>query len=1260
MRGRSGREWVSLHPLIRPGHLRPHQSETDVAPPHQVDLVSDEGGNTFGALRRFARRRDRERALALLAAAGPVAPVLLDLIEDVDMPPSVVTAWAPGRPGHAAVALDRLVEPDDLLAQLEEGRRWRPAEALRLLAPLGEALDRLDGRGFVPMELSPDHLVENGGAIRLVGLSRHVYKPRERSLPAPSGMSLATTQLIGGHLPSAGATPGEWRRAQTLVLLRLAGWMCCGLPPGSWGDVHDDAGNEEYLRFAGFASVPRLEPGRLAASLAAASETEQWAEAERRVRDAPCVVFYDPAGCRGQDETIQAWLEGLIGQRVNAEVTEVEQGHVRVRLDNLGTDTWRIRIPRRSTPQAAPRTQQRRVDLTEHYAVGRSVTVVIDAVTPDENDPRRVRETTARIVEGSGAPARARQKRPPVTVNPEAVRLGLLEEHGPGVVAVAAFADRHTSPAAALLSGAGWTVVNPGDLDTVADTVRGLSPGARVVIAGRPGTRLSSALTRNPPRVLDEVLPTAASGPRIAGLSAASLPFVADHDFKAFDAEVLRGEGGASLRRRTFTAGWALARTGDAYRNRLQQAKRDQGRTLRRELVELNTLYGADTELLLRVVDAIGRPGLRREGRNQLWANLRRAAPVLLCVPAHGRLREDLMHALLGRTPETLYSEVTRRLLPVAARLAEVYEPSLRIGERALQELLVTREGIRRLGLFGRLATALPQYAVPELLNAIEPLDSSLVDALFDIPAPSLQHLVGKLGSPRLLDALSPFIDGPDLDLLGQYTPKAWTLLLEGLRQPEHLTALGLGWALIVERDPAGAVDARVLLEIARRSGREPRYAVRALLETPSDEWAAVLASPEVSAAWLSAFGRLDVAPVLDAFPGAGRLFAAFTPKALRAAATAGLDEAALESLVSFGRGTGLEPSEVLREFLDAEGEPNEAQVFAGPAPAAWASARLAAGESPADVVFRLLDDPGLLRDWLVNGDTLPRRVLADTLGGDLRALGVAPAEGRRLVALLEDQPGLLELAYPLPFPSQRLRLLRLALDRPDGSLVRREVADALPDVLEDPDAERLLDFIAGDGLTFGQARRALDLGLDASGREMLRELGPLPVDAAVLRVASAHGVAVARWTAVLAQTVPSAPEVVASWGPRWLPLLAHPGGGEIARLLAPFRLPPHESARSSPWLLAAGHDGLSALSRHGRTLLDLVAATDPPPADAVLIDRLLTLGGNAAAYLLISAHGLPPSTWPEAIRLLAQGWDPEDVLLHFWSSTGLQPLHLG
>lgn len=651
--GRSRRIWRLQAFHVRPGHLRPY----DGSQPHQVDLVSDDHGNTFGALRRFADRRQRGDALALLGIAGPVGPTLLDVVDAAGAPPSIVTAWAPGRSSRP---LDQLSEPDDLLTQIQEGRRWTPAAALRLLVPLGDALDRFARRRFVPLELSPDHLVENGGGVRLVGWSRHLYQPQDGKIPSGSGMSLATTQMLCGEIPGPDATLAECQQAQARMILRLAGWMCGGLPPGLWNAV-DGSGQDEYLRDSGFASIPVLKPGQLAQALSAAAKAEQTAEAEQRVRQATCVVLYD-------DST-------------------------------------------------------------------------------------------------------------PTRVNPEALRLGLLQEHGPDVIAVAALPPRQASPMAALLSGAGWLMIDGDRFSRVLQTVRRMAPRARVVVAGEASDRLAAAL----PPGYEEILPDSAWGSQVAGRNAATLPFIGDPYLAAYLNEVLADQGGAALRRQTFAAGWALA-----FDDKVFQAKkaRFSGRQLINELTGLNSFYGTNTELLLRVAEMREREGLRQEPWMKMRRALEVAAPVLLGMPSRGALRNDLMHALLSRTVDDLHADVTRRLLPVARRLAEVYEPGLRLGDSTLEALLLTREGVRQLGLLGRLATALPGQPVPSLLDAVGHLDQKIVDALLDIPAPSLQYLVGRLGSVELLDVLRPFIDGPDLDLLGQFTPEAWRLLLEGLRQP--------------------------------------------------------------------------------------------------------------------------------------------------------------------------------------------------------------------------------------------------------------------------------------------------------------------------------------------------------------------------------------------------------------------------------------------------------------------------------------------
>ena len=467
MIGRSGRDWALRAFQVRPGHLRPH----DGRQPHQVDLVSDDQGNTFGALRRFADRRERADALALLGLAGPAGPALLDLVDLAESPPAIVTSWAPGR---SAVPLDQLVEPDDLLAQIQDGRRWKPAAALRLLVPLCTALDRFAERGFIPLELSPDHLVENGGGVRLVGWAVTFTSHGTPSCPTGSGMSLPTTQMLCGELPGPAADFADWRQAQIRMILRLAGWMYGGLPPGSWGMV-TPTGQDAYLRASGFASVPALIPGRLAETLASAAVAERTAEAEQRVRRASCVVLYDEAAGQSSWETREAWQQALVGERLTATVIEVEANRIRVEVDADGHEKWPFNIYWRDTPEAGRR-DSGYVNLTRSYTAGDTVTIVITSARP----------ISAKIVAGGGARARARRRLPELRVNPEAVRLGLLEEHGPDVVAVAALpTTRQASPMAALLSGAGWLMIEPNRFPDVLRTVGREVPSARVVVAGR-------------------------------------------------------------------------------------------------------------------------------------------------------------------------------------------------------------------------------------------------------------------------------------------------------------------------------------------------------------------------------------------------------------------------------------------------------------------------------------------------------------------------------------------------------------------------------------------------------------------------------------------------------------------------------------------------------------------------------------------------------------------------------------------------------
>lgn len=451
-------------------------------------------------------------------------------------------------------------------------------------------------------------------------------------------------------------------------------------------------------------------------------------------------------------------------------------------------------------------------------------------------------------------------------------------------------------------------------------------------------------------------------------------------------------------------------------------------------------------------------------------------------------------------------------------------------------------------------------------------------------------------------------------------------------------------------------MDAWTLLEIARQAQAEARYVVRALLEIPAAQWPRLLAAPSLAAAWLRAFGRLDVGPVLDAFPNAVDLLERFPPEGLRAAAAHGVEPDLLAALDGFAARTGIAVGEAVTTFLDARSEAGEdtgddashAETFASPVAAAWASDRLAAGSLLTIVMEDLVNDPELLTRWVINGDRLSSRVLAGVLGVDHVSLGIERDEGLSLVRLLEAQPALLPMLRDLVSPSQRLRFLRLAAASPGRSLATEPVRDALPGLVDRPDAAEILGLILGEQLTYAQALTAVDQGLDAAERVLLRSLGPLPPSGDLLAVASVHGTALARDAAILEQTRPGSIKVIRSWGSRWLPLLAGPSGPRIAALLAGYRNP---GPVASAWLREAGDDGLAELDRYGSALLALAEQADAHPADVKILGEILRLGGDAAACRFIIRNGIPYSHWPTVVA--RSGEPPENLMLALWSSDG-------
>jgi hypothetical protein len=670
-------------------------------------------------------------------------------------------------------------------------------------------------------------------------------------------------------------------------------------------------------------------------------------------------------------------------------------------------------------------------------------------------------------------------------------------------------------------------------------------------------------------------------------------------------------------------------------------------------------LFAGNTELLIQVGTFLRRPGNLKEDPNRLRANLERAATVLGSIPAHGKFRRDLMKALLGTTYEDLYRLVTQRLLPVATELANAYDPNLMLGDQRMDESLFDQRGVRRLGLFGRLVTALPKRSNTELAGIVSELDDDLVAALADIPAPSLQYLIGRLSSPQLLAHLSQLIASGDLDLLNRYTPAAWRLLLEGLRQVEFLNILGLGWALVVERDRSSDVDARALLRLSAECRHEPRYIVRTLLDTPADSWPAVVAHPELATQWLDRFGTLDFATMLAVYPDAEELAKGIGVGSLRAAAAAGIGRDQLRQLIDFAEAVDITAEDAFAAIVASGRDPSDIPRLTTTAATAWIANQLSKGQGLGSVIAEVFDKPSVLRTWAVTGHGLVKRVLADVLGtrpNELAQLGVGPKDGRELIALLERQPGLVRLCDRVPVPRQRLGLLMLAAERPDSTLVHPLIIDALPDLLDQPNPGRTADIILDEDISLAQVVRADKLRLDRRGRRMLRLLGPLATSLSTTVVRTLLGLGHVNGPGFLLAAAqvevqrPGTARILEQWGPDWLPVLAGTRGRAVATVLAEHRA--KDPRWTTKWLLMAGHNGMLTLAQHGERFLAFLAEISPPVGDVLLINELLSLPApHAVLYRIVIDYGLPKQTWSMVAEWLSRGDQADDILLRLWDA---------
>ncbi|MGW6485585.1 hypothetical protein [Streptomyces sp. NPDC055056] len=1252
--GRTDSRWEVRDLLLRPGHLRPSGPGTRAG--GATRMVRDASAGVYGALRVFPDRRSRSDAASLLAAGSPVTPALLDLVDHPDLPPSLVTAWSPG---SSTKPLSALMERDDLAAMLDEGHRWTPAAALQLLVPLGRTLDDLAQAGFTPVELSPDHLVVNSGSLSLVGLGRHGYLPAHGRMPETQGMSLPTTLLLGDDLPVLGVgLPVQWREVQLRALIRLAGWMACGLPPASWGSVRGLSDLGQYLQYAGFAQMPALRPGRLAEDLATAAEAEEAARARRDIAgSAALLVYEDPAQVAVQ-ESRSAWVASLAGRTWQAEVAEVKADRLFVNLPTGGPQAWRLMVERWDTPEALELRQSgglsSRLDLRELYRPGQRVAVEVGEPTGQGQGPHRWPKAKGKLVRAVAAAPRPMLRRAAVEINPEPVRLGLLHDHGPAVLALAAFTpSREGTKLATQLSGAGWVLVAPDQLARQVARATAAAPSARVVAAGRLSPAVQAAAGGSH-RQLEQVDPHAPTDcPAIAGRPADQLPYLTDQNLDAYHQDVLGGGsgGGQSLRRRTFAAGWTLA----LGRVDALPAKR------RSEVLEMMAAcFGANTELLVAVRARQNSPGLRASARSVDRGRTHRLVTALSGVPS-SEFRTSLMSALLGTSFEDLFDETDRRLLPVSASLAQVFRPDDPIGPAHLtmEDALRQPQGIRRVALYGRLCTAVPEIAPDRLAESVAGMDDSLVAVLSDVPAPSLQFLAGRLEDPALLAMLQPHLDGPDLDLLGRYTPAMWRLLLDGIRQPEYLGTLGLGWVQVVAQDPGAAVDARVLVQLATYSGLSPKQTVRALLATALDQWETVCERPGLAAAWLADEGTLAVRPVLERFPDAETLLPRFGTGGLRHAAELDLGQQHLLRVGDFAEALELAPRQVLTVLLERDyGADGVEQLDR--AASEWCRwqlrRRIASGRSEAEALSWAVGNAVERRDrimrWAVYGERLDQRIAEQLLG--------RPAPDREEARAVLDQVGksrqLLPLLAQLKTPAERSALLVLHR-RSERELGDLRVPSQLAQILAEPDPASALDGLVFDDLTVPLQRAARRLQLGPEARRTLVQLAPMAellsdrALIALVAVATAQGLEAAATTAVLEQSLPEASTAVAGWGPAWLPLLAGRSGRRVLRLLLEQQSGHSaHAAQLTPWLLAAGIDGIALVERFGSDALTLVRETRAHPRHARLLGELLMLPGpSARLYRLITANGLPAACWPRAARLLADGAEDQQVLLDLW-----------